>query len=430
MARVPQPLFDTFSRFHDLNFLNLSAELPSVREFLGQFPTDCKAVDGYLAVRSFLKSYGGNEATFNSYRTHVERLLLWSLMVAKIPLLEMRRSHGEAFIEFCNSPDQNWIGPVVKSRFVRIGGRKKLDTDTYQVNPDWRPFNLTVSKSERKAAAESGAELHFAPYSMSQGSKSQVFAVCGSFFQYCIQEGLTEVNPIQSIKQKSKYIQRTIADTSGRSLTQLQWEFVIDTAELMAAEDPEHERTLFILVTMFSMYLRVSDIVGRDNWVPTMGDIRRDSNGDWFFHVVGKGNKAAKISVKDEYIQVYLSRYRQHLNLSPLPAPYEKTPLVATLKGRAGLSDRHIRLILQEVFDRALERMKEERRTVDEIAQLRSASLHWLRHTSATFDAPFREMKDLQADLRHEQMSTTENVYYNSLDEQRAGSMKGLKIRR
>jgi hypothetical protein len=28
MARVPQPLFDTFSRFHDLNFLNLSAELP------------------------------------------------------------------------------------------------------------------------------------------------------------------------------------------------------------------------------------------------------------------------------------------------------------------------------------------------------------------------------------------------------------------
>lgn len=56
----------------------------------------------------------------------------------------------------------------------------------------------------------------------------------------------------------------------------------------------------------------------------------------------------------------------------------------------------------------------------DEVDQLRSVSLHWLRHTSATFDAPLRDMKDLQADLRHNSLSTTQNTYYNSLDEQRA----------
>jgi integrase len=66
----------------------------------------------------------------------------------------------------------------------------------------------------------------------------------------------------------------------------------------------------------------------------------------------------------------------------------------------------------------------------DEIDQLRSASLHWLRHTAATFDAPFRDMKDLQADLRHNSLSTTQNIYYNSLDEQRARSVKELKMRR
>jgi len=430
MARVPQPLFDTYSRFKELNFFNLSAEHPSVRDFLQQLPAELQAVDGYQAVRSFLKSYSGNEATFTSYRTHVERMLLWALLEARVPLLKMRRSHGEQFIHFCHSPVQGWIGPVVKSRFIRQGGRKIKDTDTYLVNPDWRPFSVTIAKSERKSATEAGVEPQVTTYNMSQGSKSQVFAVCGSFFQFAIQEGLTDVNPIQSIKQKSQYIQRASADSSGRSLTHLQWEFVIETAEQMAKEDPEHERTLFILVTMFSMYLRVSDIAGRVNWMPTMGDIRKDSNGDWFLHVVGKGNKVGKISVKDEYVQVYLPRYRKHLNLSPLPAPFEKTPLLATLKGRAGLSDRHLRLLLQKVFDRAVEQMKLEDRTTDEIAQLRSASLHWLRHTSATFDAPYRDMKDLQADLRHEQMSTTQDVYYNSIDLQRARSMKGLKIKK
>ncbi|MNN41563.1 hypothetical protein D3C81_1556870 [compost metagenome] len=63
----------------------------------------------------------------------------------------------------------------------------------------------------------------------------------------------------------------------------------------------------------------------------------------------------------------------------------------------------------------------------NETDQLRSASLRWLRRTSATFDAPLREMKDLQADLRHNSQNTTQDVYYNSLDEERSHSIKELK---
>ncbi|MDT4819670.1 Tyrosine recombinase XerC [compost metagenome] len=430
MPQGPQPLFETFDRFHDLNFHHLSGELPMVRDFLLDFPEASRAIEGYRAVRSFLKSYAGNEATFSSYRTHVERLLLWSLLIARKPLLDLRRRDAEAFMEFCLNPPADWIGPVVKSRFLRAGGRKKLESDTYLVNPEWRPFSVTIAKRERKIAAESVAALPSRAYRMSQGSVAQVFAVCGSFFQHAIDEGLTEVNPFRAVKQKSIYKQRNTLDVASRSLTQLQWSYVIETAEIMAAEDPVHERTLFIVATLFAMYLRVSDLVGRDNWTPTMGDIRRDSTGNWWFHVVGKGNKSAKISIRDEYIQTYLVRYRQHLQLPPLPGSHEKTPLISTLKGRAGLSDRHIRLLLQEVFDRSLARMAQEAWSDDEIDQLRSASLHWLRHTSATFDAPHRDMKDLQADLRHNSLSTTQNTYYNSLDEQRAHSVKNLKLKR
>ncbi|MCY1265579.1 tyrosine-type recombinase/integrase [Pseudomonas jinjuensis] len=429
MPQHPQPLFETFDRFHELNFLHLSAELPVVRDYLKDFADDVQAVEGYLAVRGFLKSYAGNEATFNSYRTHVERLLLWGLLIARKPLLEFRRRDAEAFMEFCLNPPADWIGPVVKSRFSRVGGRKKLESDTYVVNENWRPFSSTVAKRERKIAAETLSEVPERPYKMSQGSVAQVFAVCGSFFQHAIDEGLTEVNPFRAVKQKSVYKQRNTLDVSARSLTQLQWSYVIETAEMMAAEDEDHERTLFIVATLFAMYLRVSDLVGRDNWEPCMGDFRRDTMGNWWFHVVGKGNKAAKISVRDDYIQNYLARYRRHLQLPSLPSPHEKFPLIGTLSGRGGLSDRHIRLLLQEVFDRSLKRMAEEGWSEDEIDQLRSASLHWLRHTSATFDAPHRDMKDLQADLRHNSLSTTQNTYYNSLDEQRAHSIKHLKLK-
>ena len=426
---TPHPLFETYARFGELNFSSLKEELSAITDYLGQFPEQAQAVEGYRAVRSFLKSYAGNEATFNSYRTHVERLLLWALLKARIPLLEMRRTHAESFMEFCLAPDPAWVGPVVKSRFNRIGARKKSASDTYVLNPEWRPFSQTVSKEERKRAKEQNRPAQLDAYKLAQGSIAQIFAVCGSFFQHAIDEGFCEQNPFRAVKQKSKYKQRNTDDQDTRILTSLQWDFVLETAEQLAAADARYERTLFIVATIFAMYLRVSDLVGRDNWKPTMGDLRKDNAGNWWYHVVGKGNKAGKISVRDDYVENYLKRWRLHQGLSPLPGFRESTPLIATQRGRAGLSDRHIRVLLQEVFDRALERMQAENWADEDVSRLRAASLHWLRHTSATFDAPHRDMKDLQIDLRHNSLSTTQNVYYNSEDEKRAYSVKRLAMK-
>lgn len=183
------------------------------------------------------------------------------------------------------------------------------------------------------------------------------------------------------------------------------------------------------LITMFSMYLRISDIAGRSNWKPTMGDFRRDQEGNWWFHVIGKGNKSAKIAVRDDYVTGYLTRYRRFLGLSSLPEYREKTPLITTLTGRSGLSDRQVRALLQAVFDNALNRMRTEDRGAYEMDSLRAASSHWLRHTSATFDAPFRNAKDLQSDLRHSNLATTQNTYYHSHDQERAHSIKRLGLR-
>ncbi|UNM17109.1 hypothetical protein K0P33_16040 [Pseudomonas sp. ArH3a] len=133
-----------------------------------------------------------------------------------------------------------------------MGGRKAAETDTYIINDKWRPFNVKIDKQIRKVAAENCKNVDETAYKMSAGSMGQVFAVCGSFFQYTIDEGLTaDANPIRSVKQKSNFKQRNTVISSGKALTPLQWNYVIETAEVMAAEDPRHERTLFIVATLF-----------------------------------------------------------------------------------------------------------------------------------------------------------------------------------
>jgi integrase len=431
MAKKPFPLFEPHSRFMKLDFNNLNDELPIVLDYLKSFPEPLKALESYQAVRRFLKMYSKNPTTFTTYRTHIERLLLWSLIVAKKSLAELTPLDAQEFLDFSGNPPDSWIGPVVKSRFIRQGGRKAKASDTYVLNQVWRPFNHTTDKRTAKLAEEKNQSVPETPYAMASDSVVMVFAVCGSFFKFAAGDRFTDrVNPFQAIGQKSEFKNITQTSVRSRSLTEDQWTFVLQTAEEMAESDPDvHERTLFILATMFSMYLRVSDIVGRRNWKPKMNSFFKDSDGFWWFSVVGKGNKEAEVSVKQEYIDVYLRRYRTFLNLPGLPSRDESTPLLTTLHGRAGLSDRHIRLLLQEVFDKAVEKMKAANIKEDKIDELRSASLHTLRHTSATFDSKVRSDKDLQADLRHQSMSTTQDTYFNSLKADRAKSNKNLSIK-
>ena len=141
------------------------------------------------------------------------------------------------------------------------------------------------------------------------------------------------------------------------------------------------------------MYLRVSDIAGRDDWQPMMSDLRKDDHGNWWFHVIGKGNKSARISVKDEYINVWMARYRRFLGLSPAPSSNDSAPLLQSLNGRAGLSAGHIRSIVQEAFDNALDRMRADGFPEDDIRNLRSASFHCVRHHSATAEFNVRDLR-------------------------------------
>lgn len=435
------PIFETYEIFIDTDFSLRESSMVCVREYIDQFPASVEAHKGYLTARDFLRAFSDNNLTFTSYRTHVERLLLWTLIIKQKPFSQLKRQDAEDYLEFCRNPPAEWIGTIVRGRFVTSDHTESTWGDPILPNPKWRPFSLKRAKDssgERKAPPNDhprDPELGVAQdvamqYKASPGTLNQIYTICSRFFEYMVEDGTVAANPFRMIKKKSLSRGTPQEEGTSRALTPLQWDYVLETAEHMALEEPErHERTLFIVATLLAMYLRVSDIVGRSNWRPVMGDFRRDPEGNWWYHVIGKGNKAGKVAVRDEYISKYLTRYRRFIGLTELPGWNDQTPLLMTIRGRSGLSGRQVRALLQSVFDKALARMRDEQREEHEMNSLRAASAHWLRHTSATFDAPLRSPKDLQMDLRHSSLSTTQNVYYHSHDQERSLSVRGVGMR-
>jgi integrase len=417
------PLIDTHEALTRSCEAQYEEDRPFITKYLNHFQAQFDARSDYVAVRKFLKAHDDTPTTFNNYRTQVERLLLWAWNKRRKSFLTFLRSDVEDFLSFCRNPDPSWISTSINSRFVLIDG-------LYQPNPEWRPFSMRTQKSTAKSALENNREVPAPSFHMADSSLKQAYAVLNSLFSYCTADRVMESNPCVLIKRDMrKNKSKAIKIPKQKCLSKLQWEFLLDTAELMANESPRSgERTLFCIVMMFGCYLRVSDLAGNGEWVPAMGSFVRERDA-WWYHVIGKGNVQAKIAVKPDCID-YLVRYRRTRGLSDYPSSGETEPLLKTVHGRHGLKSRQIRDDVQAVLDRTVERMKAEGFPDYEVTELRSASLHWLRHTGATYDAPYRNPKHLQADLRHKSLATTQNTYYHAIDDERSSEVAGLSLRR
>lgn len=125
-------------------------------------------------------------------------------------------------------------------------------------NLDWRPFVITVSKTDFRA----GKVPDKTTYSPSHASIRANFKILSSFYDYLTEESYVLFNPIAQIRQKSKFLRRESGYKDVKRISELQWSYVLETAGLMADKDPEiHERTLFVISALYLMYLRVSELV-------------------------------------------------------------------------------------------------------------------------------------------------------------------------
>ncbi|MCV2402814.1 site-specific integrase [Marinomonas sp. C2222] len=361
----------------------------------------------------FIYSYNGSQATFNSYRREVERLLLWSWNMANCPSTQLRREQIEEFIHFCATPPETWIGTKNVARF-------KLQQGLRKPNNEWRPFVAHISKLEFKNGNTPKAKQH----SFSQAAIRATFSILSSYYGFLMQEDAVEQNPVALIRQKSKFIKKEVSRKQVRRISNLQWDYVIETAEMLAEEDPVmHERTLFIMNALLGMYLRISELVADERSAPIMGDFIKDADGHWWFKVLSKGNKERLVTVSDDMLQA-LIRYRRFRDLADLPTIAESTPLIPKNRGQGAMtSSRQVRNIVQSCFDKAYVRMCEDGMKND-AEDLRVATVHWLRHTGISEDVKTRPKEHVREDAGHASMATTDKYIDTEYRERHASGRK------
>jgi site-specific recombinase XerD len=351
----------------------------------------------YQKAIHFLKSYRGSQGTFNSYRREIERLLQWSWLIAEKPVKDLKRENIESFIHFCQNPPKNWIGVKKAPRFIEKEGLRIP-------NSEWRPFVVTVSKVAHKA----GKKPELKDFQFSMGSVKESFAILSSFFNYLLQEEYAVSNPVALIRQKSKFIRQQQGLPKIRRLTELQWQYVIKTAKQLADTKPEqHERSYFIMSALYAMYLRISELSASLRWVPSMKHFHRDSDGNWWFTTVGKGNKQRQIAVSNAMLEA-LKRWRKHLALSPLPSITDPSPLLPKTRGKGPITSiNYIRKIVQNCFDCAVLQLKHDGLT-EESDSLIEATVHWLRHTGISDDVKVRPREHVRDDAGHSSSAITD----------------------
>ncbi len=378
IRKSPAPFFDTLEEMPN----PYKSPVRDVSHLLRDSPED--AVADYQYASEFIYSYRGSPDTFSTYRREIEHFLHWCWLVRQKSLNAILREDFEAYVDFARSPPASWIGKRNVARYILKDGLRTP-------NPRWRPY---VSADKE--------------YVLSQAALQSLFSVLSSFFNFLIQENYAAANPVAKMRQKSKFLRGRQGQSRIRRLSPLQWEYVIEAAEKMAAEKPAtHERTLFIMNALFALYLRISELVETPRWQPQMGHFQLDQEGNWWFLTVGKGNKEREISVSDAMLEA-LKRYRRSRGLPPLPAPGEASPLIHRNRGGGGVtSTRQIRRIVQECFDRAAARMRAEG-FEEEADRLAEATVHWLRHTGISEDVKHRPREHVRDDAGHGSSAITD----------------------
>lgn len=361
----------------------------------------------YQAATKFLLSYQGNTATFTAFRREVERFCQWSWFFAKLTFKKVKHTDIENYVLFCQKPPNRWIAVKHVRRFINEEGSNIP-------NPEWRPFVVTLTKAEY----QEGKKPRRSKYNLSEKGCKEIFTVLNCFYTFLIEDDYVPTNPIARVKQKNRFYRAKQSKTIVRRISDLQWQYVLETAEKMAKEEPDkHERTLFIMSMLYGLYLRVSELAANTRWTPLMKHFHQDNESNWWFTTVGKNNKERDIAVSDS-ILIALRRWRKHLGtITVLPTVTDTMPLIPKLKGQGPVNaTRQIRRIVQTCFDTAYTAMYEEG-FVEEADSLKLATVHWLRHTGISEDVKTRPREHVRDDAGHSSSAITDRYIDIDLNE-------------
>jgi integrase len=392
----------------------LVSEIPehlSGREGVNRAPVaglQLKAETDYDAAQCFLAEYDSSPGTLRIYQREVERLFLWAWSECGKPVSSLNRQDFEGYLNFLADPQPANIWCGTKARRESV---------------DWRPFELHKETAAEKRAAtkgrkagKSGTQETVAEKPKAQGGLQErallaSVAAVNSMMQYMVDGGYLNGNPLGLIRQKRRKLRTESSASRGwseektvdRFLDADMWEAVTSTIEAMPRETPrqldEYHRLRFLLTFLYVLAPRAGELESH-----RMNSFTEE-HGRWWWHVLGKGDKAAKVPVPDDMMSA-LVVYRQHLGLSPVPGPDDDTPLLVSMKDGSPITARRLNYILKALFERAANNMPAL--LAHKAEKLRQASAHWGRHTGITAKVNSgMSARYVQKDARHSDARTT-----------------------
>ena len=346
--------------------------------------------------------------------------MLWAWTVANKSVIQLKRPDLESYFDFVHGPAPVWVGVSVQDRFKIIGGESRQ-------NKNWRPFAAKIAKEDRAEALSEGHSVETSRdgHLLSHEAMKICYSAVSCYYDYLTDEGYAFGNPIPAIRKQSPFLIKGASQKNIKRLSDLQWDYVLESAQTAADDSSDHERTLFIIAMLKTLYLRVSELSDRANWQPVWKHFWQDSDGNNWLKVLGKGNKIRDISVPNA-LSPYIDRYQKYRASLSTTFGVNST-LVSKNRGAGGMTSRQLRRIVQQAFDLAYERMMIEGFS-EEAKALREATTHWLRHTGASQDIATRPLKHMADDLGHASMGTTDQVYIQSDMKERARSGKEREV--
>lgn len=324
------------------------------------------------AISSFLIEYRDSPETLRSYSKEIERLLLWCIHVAKKNISSLRRNDLIEYQEFIRNPlpKPQWCGSAV-NRLAKDGS----------FNKNWRPFVKGLGSSSIRVT----------------------LTILDSFFNYLVQTGYLEGNPLAIDKRRKK------RNSSNNKIIDryLELDEIHTVLNSLSNYPSSNDKKIFqvlraryIILLLFYTGLRISEAANH-----TMGDfIQRENN--WFLRVIGKGNKTREIPIPDDLLKS-LSDFRLKMEIaSPYPEFKEATPLIPMKNLQQPISTRRIDQIIRWAFD--LGAFSLEKKEPRKASKLRSASAHWLRHSYVTYLLESgASLKIAQENAGHSNVGTT-----------------------
>ena len=209
------------------------------------------ATNDLEAIECYLARYEGQPHTLRAYRRELERLVLWSALIACKPISSLLVDECQAYVRFLAMPAASFCSP----RAPRTSRR-------------WRPFS---------------------DQAMSPASQKQTVQILRAAFEYLARVRYLGGNPWLAVKDPVVDIE-TDPIQVDKALTAKAWEVLIAALERRAQQaDGGRDRiALAMLLLMGDSGLRRAEAVSarRNALTPS-----RHVPGIWMLKVLGKGRK-------------------------------------------------------------------------------------------------------------------------------------------